>query len=584
MNVRKGITARGHFPKELPPGFTTIPFADFICIRNHPLAKVKTPACSEPVVHRLQRPSAHPRLLSIPNPFHHYELVSICTTHFSQLLALAASSPFSSSRPVFEPHFGRAIQPNRLHVNLGIKKQNSRSARRLLLTTDVKSYYPSIYSHAVAWAISPTSRTSRKEILLGNRIDKHIRKMQGRRSIGLPVGPDISLLLAECLLARVDKGMKSDKLHSFRWYDDYEFATTSSDEADRLEAELQRQLNSFHLTLSNEKTCLEQLPKAIDPLWKIELRRHDTKGTSSSVSELFDLAFHFRERYPNDQIINYALSKLFDAKLFGSQTELISDLICQSVIAEPSCLPKASSLLIHYHLNGKPVRLEKIREVIVLLVELSSNRDIGSDIAWCLYLAKSLGIVLPVSTGKKLSKLDDNIVAILSMDLASTGNLDGWSNSYWEKRVTKDAVWGPHWLAVYEGVLKGWLADPKGYVSGDPHFGELYRSSVHFYDPLEPAWAAVVHPSGAPWWLTKSILDSVGKFDSVAAAQNDESTLPVVSDNQDDEMAEIDQMNAYLSTLKRSAFWKRILAKSSRRTIQIDLNSLHDDLIELDEY
>lgn len=508
MPVLRTILAKGHFAKELPPGFSTQDFARLIIKRNHGIPPLERRASSEPVEHRLHRPNGKNRILSLPNPFFYHALALQCSRHWKQLLTLAAKSPFTSSRPIYSETSNRPIAPNVQQTNLRERRVRSRTASRFTLIADIKTFYPSIYSHAIAWAISPTSRKDWSNgNLMGNKIDKAVRDMQGKRSIGIPIGPDLSLLLAECILARVDINLDYRSDRCYRWFDDYEISTNTLEEAEHIEARLARELKAFRLSLSDEKTRILELPTLSQPFWKQVLNQHDTKATANSIIDLFDLAYTLRSDFPDDSVLSYAIAKLFDVKRYSKHSALIENLVCQAMIAEPGCVQKAVALFVHYSLNNVSLHLDTIRDSIEMLVERSQLRDVGSDIAWCLHASRVLGIKLPASTGKIVSRIDDDVVAILAMHLDSLGLLDGWSNSRWAKLVVEDAVWGPHWLAIYEGVLRGWLPDPSGFVASDPHFGALLREDVHFYLDDVPHWTTVVHESGAPRWLAKQIIE-----------------------------------------------------------------------------
>lgn len=514
MSILKTLLAKGYFPKELPPGFSTQQFAGFVTQKAQSALRSRgTRSPSEPVEHKLYRASGKARALSIPNPFHYLELAEICSPKWSILLKAASGSPISSSRPIYREDQLRAVSPNALMHNLRSRRVRARASSRYLLSADVKAFYPSVYTHALAWAINPSARKPENwnnQRLLGNRIDSAVRKMQGRRSIGLPIGPDLSLLFAECLLSRVDRKLKCSINRCYRWFDDYELAFGTLEEAEQAEATLDRALKSFRLALSDEKSRIKRLPIPTNPPWKNALNEHSTRSTVDSIVGLFDLAFSWRDAFPGEPVVNYAIGKLFDFPKYKEHSGLIYDLVCQSILAEPGCVPKAVALLVHYSINGAELDLSTIKSAITLLIERGHRRDVGSDIAWCLQACKELKISLPRTTGKQLSSVDDDVVALLSMHLASTGLLSGWDKSTWAKRVTSDAVWERHWLAVYEGVLRGWLPDPCKSVSGDPHFGSLMNANVHFYDDTCPAWATVLHQSGAPGWLRHKILDAAG--------------------------------------------------------------------------
>ena len=66
--------------------------------------------------------------------------------------------------------------------------------------------------------------------------------------MGIPIGPDISLAIAETLLGAVDQELlKKLKVRGLRYIDDYELSIDSLAEAERLQGALQEVLSDFEL-------------------------------------------------------------------------------------------------------------------------------------------------------------------------------------------------------------------------------------------------------------------------------------------------------------------------------------------------
>ncbi len=98
------LLAKGYFPKELPPVFTTHSFADFaVTTAGSAALDAYRPVddfteCSEV---RVARTGNESRDFKIPHPYHFAKLAKLCATEFSKLLKLGGASPFSSSIPTY---------------------------------------------------------------------------------------------------------------------------------------------------------------------------------------------------------------------------------------------------------------------------------------------------------------------------------------------------------------------------------------------------------------------------------------------------------------------------------------------------
>jgi hypothetical protein len=98
--------------------------------------------------------------------------------------------------------------------------------KRFVLTADFSRYYPSIYTHAIPWAIHGKAAARADITLFGNRLDERIRESQDsqdKQTGGIPIGPDTSFLIGEVVAAAIDRRLedKIGKLHGTRFVDDY---------------------------------------------------------------------------------------------------------------------------------------------------------------------------------------------------------------------------------------------------------------------------------------------------------------------------------------------------------------------------
>ena len=74
--------------------------------------------------------------------------------------------------------------------------------------TDVSRYYGTIYTHIIPWIIhtKTVAKSKRKDTtLLGNLLDKNLREGNSGQTLGIPIGPDTSLVIAEIIGCTLDE-------------------------------------------------------------------------------------------------------------------------------------------------------------------------------------------------------------------------------------------------------------------------------------------------------------------------------------------------------------------------------------------
>lgn len=245
------ILARGYFPKELPPPFNTISFAQFsdtsaasalaLDISGKGLARNFT---SRAGLHNQARAGTLRRKLTIQNPVNQYQITRAVVEGWSDLKLACAKSPISLTTPQYKKHGRRAINPKSPFDAMPLARAKARTASRYFLATDLSIFYPSIYTHSIPWALhtKPVAKSRQKDYsLLGNVLDLAIRNGQDKQTMGIPIGPDTSLVLAEILLSSVDVKLSGAIItRGYRYIDDIGCGFRTIAEAENTLGSIQR--------------------------------------------------------------------------------------------------------------------------------------------------------------------------------------------------------------------------------------------------------------------------------------------------------------------------------------------------------
>ncbi len=121
--------------------------------------------------------------------------------------------------------------------------------------------------------------------------------------------------------------------------------------------------------------------------------------------------------------------------------------------------------------------------------ELADRADVPAELkramdrlAWALWGAASAGIKLSAHAGELVSKINDDVVALLALDVESRMLLPNVDKSIWQADADDPAALrGEHWLLSYEGRRKGWLNCPA--LPADSLLNGMLKAGVSFYDP-----------------------------------------------------------------------------------------------------
>jgi hypothetical protein len=120
------------------------------------------------------------------------------------------------------------------------------------------------------------------------------------------------------------------------------------------------------------------------------------------------------------------------------------------------------------------------------------------EVAWSIWAAITLGIVLEPQAVAAISKADNSVVAILALDAKDQLLAPNIDTTLWEARMCEPELREEQWLLSYEANIHGWLPSQGGgdHVAQDPNFAFLKNAGVHFYESLVPILMPVVAWAG----------------------------------------------------------------------------------------
>jgi len=332
---------------------------------------------------------------------------------------------------------------------------------RYLVDADVSACFPSIYSHAIPWALvgHVQAKQNRSNAEWFNHIDWCQRHMKRGETQGVPVGPATSNIINEVVLARVDASLAGDGYRFLRYIDDYKCYCESREEAEEFLRDLEAALGQYLLGLNAKKVSIVELPVPSKSEWIIELasRLPDTKtATARQIVSFLDAATSRQRLEPDGSVLKYASRSLLnkvDQTTVGIFCQYLSQIALHYPIVLPVLCEAARRLRVkipHDHLNAMLEQQIKYRR---------------ADMAcWVIYLFGLTGHAVPQTLADSIAKSGDcfPMTALLAV------------NSPTDEVVARvDQLAGCHayekdkyWLLLHELSLRGLLkiADVLEYV------------------------------------------------------------------------------------------------------------------------
>ena len=144
----------------------------------------------------------------------------------------------------------------------------------------------------------------------------------------------------------------------------------------------------------------------------------------------------------------------------------------------------ASQIMIAYNSKGYKINKKSVRKLISYV--LSHNAPIGhhSEVAWALWLARCLNVIIPEPVARTLGSVESSVCALLALDCYTNRLIPkGLDLSRWRASQCADGLRDRYWLLSYEANFKGWLPELEaGFVENDKFFADVKAKGVYFYE------------------------------------------------------------------------------------------------------
>ena len=540
MEVKK-LIEKGYFPKELPPSFYTKQFSDKLDEvktewetyensettriegesrsdwnrrKNIFYAKYSTSKCSE---FSLSKGKLARRNLKIPNPKHYIKVTELISNNWQEIQNIFSSSKYSTSYPIEETNENkRAVRTLSKSVQDLRDTIIEKSINKLIqVKVDISKFYPTIYTHTISWSFLGKSKakeyfkktrveidelitagdTDAKLYKFSDELDTAIRACQDKQSIGIPIGPDTSHIVAEIIACRIDDEFKNRyskiNVEACRYYDDYYLFVSTQDEADLVIKGIQKILNEYQLEVNDKKVEIDEYPFAFENNWVTDLHRFEFSQTNltNSIKHYFSIIWGIgnKNRSRTDWIFKYSL-KTFEfgtTKIPKKSWKVFENLLLKTALFQPAILDIVTRILLSYQHFIDVESKVKIKNLIESVIKLHSPVNHSFEVTWALWLAKSFKISIEEEIANLVIETKDSTSILVLLCLAKVENLVQGTPNFIaiESELKDDILFSEHWLLAYEAVSKGWLTPSEtNLIENNKFFKILKDKNIEFFD------------------------------------------------------------------------------------------------------
>lgn len=493
------LLSHGFFAPELPPCFVSDDLARFrkmIFGRIFALPPIHQKPnfytyISEPAWFYFPRFGRDDRRHGVPNPVSYLLLSKVVADNYVQLRRIAKKSGISASPPVFDWSGPRAVMRPSVDLRDDFRIDLS-SRREEYVTADIRAFFHSIYTHSIPWAIYgkewAKNKANRGHTHFGNLIDLLSRNLQDGQTIGLPVGPDASRLLAEIVASGIDgqlrERLKISSRDASRYIDDYTISSPDGQGGETLIAALRQSAAHFELELNSEKSEIVSTATRHDVGWKQVVRGTIPKGIPDvqSMQGFFYEVGRLCETHSTVNIEKFAFANARSAFVRANDWKRIQSLLINAYRRNSTLISLLVEFCILRQVEHDDVDLDSLKEFVDHRIPVLVRANRTGEIIWLLFLSIRLNVVLAQKTVAPVYEVQNAMVALLVAFAASRQLVSGQVDfTVWNGSCDADGLRGQMWLYAYEATLRGIAPGVNAaFIEQDSYFSALYSRKVHF--------------------------------------------------------------------------------------------------------
>jgi hypothetical protein len=432
---------------------------------------------------RLTRHNLSTRPLSIPHPTPYAHLCKILAENEKSITEQVDiyNNPHSLIKPTEHQCGKLIIMDYEDPIQKSERLINQSFGKRFRVQTDITNCFPSIYTHAIPWALMGLDHSKKNKAgnLWFNKIDAAYRNIRRGETQGVGIGPAASNIVSEIILTRIDETL-SKKYDHYRYIDDYTCYCESHELAIQFINDLDAELRKYKLSLNTRKTNIRELPATVNSEWVIELQSRSPIGFFSTASDEIigikhssleaikhlELAVHLNSKDPDGSIIKYATKSIIN-RLQIEAYEPVTHYLLNLSFIYPHLLPLLDTLFNSTHIN--PSDYEKHLN----LIALENCRTRRSDgICWPIHYLKKLNLkVYPELRAKVIESEDCTGMLLLEGFEEHYGSSIEFITSL-ETDYDKDR----YWLLTYQLIKWGRIKE----TNPSPDFEIMIAHDVSF--------------------------------------------------------------------------------------------------------
>lgn len=488
------------FPAELPPCFTT---ADLAAHAREAISLTSSTGrdYSIPLTYNGYKFQSSRRKFAVPNPYHYCKAVDFLVRNESEFREIFEKSTYSLTAPN-----GRKPKPSQPYARRSSSIADTRREIEMLyqdnryeIRLDISSFFDSIYTHSLPWAIHGMAKAKQKrtdKTLLGNQLDKLVRSMNYDQTNGILVGNAVSRIVSEVLLCTVDSAIRKrfPDIACCHFVDDYYIYTKDSGNIQEIISFVRTEFARYELSFNENKLQINESPFLYGKPWIDEIKQYIHLQPDVFLSKLI-MEYNVHK---DVSIIKYGLRIISECHYTEKNWPQMQSRLLNIWVRFPSLSDRILSILWQ---NKSLLKKNSLKDAIYSVIDESVRLNREQELVWAVWFIKVFDVQVSQKIMIQVLKCSNDLAVMIMLDIVSSRGRQKSSGILEQRKRIREEIdaadvddseknntvmWTSHWLLAYEANRQKWLNfpdNPMEYARKNSFFKGLLEKGIKFYNP-----------------------------------------------------------------------------------------------------
>ena len=233
---------------------------------------------------------------------------------------------------------------------------------------------------------------------LADRLDVLVRSCNRNQTIGIPIGPETSRIIAEVISSRIDNQFRTLQpllpvTSVDRLQDDWFVGLRTLEESEEILSNISSAYRTFGLEINGCKTSISHILAAPAEAWVSEINAflsHRVGPISGNrLTELFALS-RLQSLYPHEPVINYALSVVGGYRIAPNDIKDAESFLLKAAVVSPVSMDRICRIILNIQHSTKMISVERVRRRFTDLAVRNLRNGNPYEVIWLIYTIRGL--------------------------------------------------------------------------------------------------------------------------------------------------------------------------------------------------